>query len=94
MHRTKCALWPVMASTILTVLLSGMVSAGEPDLRNSIGMEFVLIPAGTFTMGSPVYEAFRNEGETPHQVTISRPFYLQTTQALLKFGIRILKEEL
>ena len=40
--------------------------------RNSIGMEFVLIPAGTFQMGS-------NDGndEKPvHTVRIMQPFYL------------------
>jgi formylglycine-generating enzyme required for sulfatase activity len=42
-----------------------------PPLRNSIGLELKLLPAGTFTMGS-------SEGgdETPHQVTLTRPFYL------------------
>ena len=40
---------------------------------NSIGMEFVLIPAGTFTMGAEQEAA----DERPvHQVTISQPFYL------------------
>ena len=48
-----------------------------------MGMEFVLIPAGKMTMGSPVYEAFRNDGETQHQVTISQGFYLQTTEVTL-----------
>jgi formylglycine-generating enzyme required for sulfatase activity len=44
---------------------------------NSIGMEFVLIPAGTFMMGSPDSDAEAYEGEKPtHHVTISQPFYL------------------
>jgi formylglycine-generating enzyme required for sulfatase activity len=40
-------------------------------------MEFVLIPAGTFMMGSPDSdaEAWLNERPT-HRVTISQPFYL------------------
>ncbi len=46
------------------------------SITNSIGIKLVLIPAGTFTMGSPVGEMGRNEGETPHLVTISNWYYL------------------
>ena len=42
-------------------------------------MKFVLIPAGTFQMGSPSNEPGRSDDERQQQVTISRPFYLQTT---------------
>jgi formylglycine-generating enzyme required for sulfatase activity len=51
-----------------------------PDLPitlvNSVGMRFVLIPAGTFRMGSPPDEAMRGDDETLTTVTIARPFYL------------------
>ena len=50
------------------------------SFTNSIGMTFVLIPAGTFQMGSPAGEAERDDDERQHKVTISRPFYLQTTE--------------
>jgi formylglycine-generating enzyme required for sulfatase activity len=40
---------------------------------NSIGMEFVLIPAGTFPMGA---ERGAADERPVHQVTISQPFYL------------------
>ena len=58
-----------------------------PELRapvsrkmvNTIGMRFVKIPAGTFLMGSAT-TAEGDEDELPqHQVTLSQPFYLQTT---------------
>jgi formylglycine-generating enzyme required for sulfatase activity len=56
--------------------------------KNSIGMEFVLIPAGTFTMGSPDSDRNANNDEKPaHQVTISKPFYMskyEVTQAQWK----------
>lgn len=40
-------------------------------------MELVLIPKGTFTMGSAVGEAGREEREGPqHEVTISQSFYM------------------
>ena len=45
-------------------------------LGNGINLEMVLIPAGTFMMGSPESEAERSRDETQHQVTISKPFYL------------------
>jgi formylglycine-generating enzyme required for sulfatase activity len=47
---------------------------------NSLGMEFVLIPAGMFIMGSPLEEAYRGLSEVQHPVTITRPFYMQTTE--------------
>ncbi len=47
---------------------------------NSIGMKFVLKPAGTFMMGSPSNEPLRNNNEIQHKVTISPPYYLQTTE--------------
>ena len=46
------------------------------ELRNSVGMEFVLIEPGTFEMGSPSDEPGRDEDETLHRVTLSQPFYL------------------
>ena len=40
-------------------------------------MEFVLIPAGTFMMGSPDSDTEARDDEKPaHRVTISQPFYL------------------
>ncbi|MGD9034322.1 MAG: formylglycine-generating enzyme family protein [Desulfobacteraceae bacterium] len=56
----------------------------EKGFTNSIGMEFVLIPAGTFMMGSPPGEPRRNKDEVKHQVTISKPFYMQTTEVTVK----------
>ena len=54
--------------------------AQEKKIVNSLGMAFVLIPAGMFTMGSPIGEVHREASETPHPVTITRPFYMQTTE--------------
>ena len=49
----------------------------EPSFTNSIGMEFVLIPAGTFMMGSLNRDTEAYGDEKPaHRVTISQPFYL------------------
>ena len=59
----------------------------QPSLYNNmkeyicpiLNAKFVLIPAGTFMMGSAENESYRGDGETLHQVTISKPFYLQKT---------------
>jgi formylglycine-generating enzyme required for sulfatase activity len=63
----------------------------EKSFKNSIGMKFVLIPDGSFMMGSKLSPEktiekfggkirwYKNE-HPQHEVTISEPFYLQTTQ--------------
>ena len=56
--------------------------AAEQQRAEEVGrvlaaMEFVLIEAGTFAMGSPATEEGRNDDEGPvHQVTLSQPFSL------------------
>jgi formylglycine-generating enzyme required for sulfatase activity len=45
-------------------------------MTNSVGMKFVLVPAGKFTMGSPKTEAERGDDEAEHTVIITRPFYM------------------
>lgn len=46
-------------------------------LVNSVGMEFALVPAGTFLMGSPESEAERGSSEGPvHEVELSQAYYL------------------
>jgi len=65
---------------ISLLFLPGTAAAEKPVMTNSLGMSFVLIPAGSFTMGSPANEYGRAGSETPHQVTITQSFYLQTTE--------------
>ena len=45
-----------------------------------ISAGFALIPAGTFTMGSPSNEPGRRNDEVQHSVTISESFYMGTTE--------------
>ncbi|MGD9547165.1 MAG: alpha/beta fold hydrolase [Candidatus Krumholzibacteriia bacterium] len=42
--------------------------------------QFLRIPAGTFIMGSPLGELGRYSDEVQHQVTLTRPFWLATTE--------------
>lgn len=47
---------------------------------NSLGMTFIYIPAGSFVMGSPEDEYGRGDNETQHNVTLSKAFYMQSTE--------------
>jgi len=53
------------------------------DYKNSIGVEFMLIPGGEFMMGSTETYVFSDPSPV-HKVTISKPFYMgkyEVTQA-------------
>jgi formylglycine-generating enzyme required for sulfatase activity len=61
--------------------IKSISTSSVPDkFTNSIGMKFVLIPAGEFTMGSPENEQGRDSNEPQHKVKITKPFYMQTTE--------------
>lgn len=51
-------------------------SVGKPVEISRGGIEFVLVPPGTFEMGSPPDEPGRDAGEARHRVTLTRAFYL------------------
>jgi uncharacterized protein (TIGR02996 family) len=63
------------AEVRLRDLLAEGVRPCLPVLTNSIGMELVLIPAGTFQMGSPA-ESTPDDERPLHEVEITKPFYL------------------
>lgn len=50
------------------------------NFTNSLGMEFVYIEPGTFMMGSPSNESNRDSDENQHKVTLTKGFYMQTTE--------------
>ena len=74
------------AAALLTAVGGGPLTAGGPStatlggirlVKNSIGMTFVRVPAGTFLMGSPDSEPGHREHEGPvHDVRLTRPFFL------------------
>jgi formylglycine-generating enzyme required for sulfatase activity len=74
----------VFLSTLLMIgmiLLDRQVFAQSPkEIINSIEIKLVLIPNGTFMMGSPIEEEGRYDNEVQHKVTISRDYYLGATE--------------
>ena len=74
----------------LTASLATLDDVGEKQIdvklkrgkkiSNTLGMKFVYIPPGTFTMGSPSNEPDRYDNEKQHQVTLTKGFYMQTTE--------------
>jgi formylglycine-generating enzyme required for sulfatase activity len=76
---------------LTSLVILGMIQLGcralaqsPKEITNSIGMKLVLIPKGTFMMGSPESEERRVGNETQHEVTISKDYYLgvyEVTQA-------------
>jgi formylglycine-generating enzyme required for sulfatase activity len=57
-----------------------------------LSLEMVLIPGGTFTMGSPAGEAGRADHEGPqHKVQVD-PFYLCTTEATIELFLAYYQE--
>jgi uncharacterized protein (TIGR02996 family) len=54
---------------------------GPNRFTNSLGIEMVRVPAGTFLMGNPDDEDHGEEDAAPrHKVTLTRPFYLGVFQ--------------
>ena len=46
------------------------------QLSQEVNLEMVLIPAGSFSMGSPLNEEGRIDDETQHEVTLTHSYYI------------------
>ncbi|MBF0462989.1 MAG: formylglycine-generating enzyme family protein [Magnetococcales bacterium] len=74
-----------MISLFILMVPELVLSDPAKTYTNSIAMEFVLIPSGSFMMGADIAARDVSNDETPqHPVAISQPFYLgkyEVTQA-------------
>jgi formylglycine-generating enzyme required for sulfatase activity len=61
-------------------LKSELNSKPFKSITNELGMRFLYVQPGQFIMGSPQDELGRSPNETRHRVTITRGYYLQTTE--------------
>lgn len=77
--------WSIVLSVMAAMLIAGcdddcptcqQCEDCEECPPSDPGPDFVRIPAGTFTMGSPLGELGRQSGETQHQVTLTKAFYM------------------
>ena len=72
--------WTSEERRVVVATPEGDVEKEIAYYRNTLGMEFVLVPAGEFMMGSPEDEEGRLDREGPvHKVRITRPFFLGAT---------------
>jgi len=81
-HRQYQSAFRLVPILLGLVWFVSSVNAAEPssvfsDCRSC--PEMVVIPAGTFLMGSPGNEPERRENEVQHQVTIAQDFAIATT---------------
>ncbi len=78
---THPAIHIILATAIIPILWSDQALALTKNrFVNKQGMKFVYIPPGTFFMGSPETEEGRKKDEMRHRVTLTKSFYLQTTE--------------
>src|SRR5262245_24341842 len=86
-HRLIYADWLQEADPAREPLVRAQGLLG-PSLRNTVRMKMVPIPAGTFRMGSPEDEKDRDPDEQPHEVRLTRPFYLAAHPVTVRqFGL-------
>ena len=83
--RAADADWLACKATILDSMEVTLTPSDDPNASRmmvdlgGVDLELVLIPAGTFLMGSPESEGGLDIERPQHQVTISRPFYMAAT---------------
>ena len=78
--RSKKVFFAVSAVLLSAVLLGARAEDNPKELALDLGkgvkLELVLIPPGTFEMGSLDAEEGRSKSETRHTVTLTKPFYM------------------
>jgi formylglycine-generating enzyme required for sulfatase activity/ankyrin repeat protein len=73
---------PFLASAIniKKTFLVTWIDQSIKNITNTVGLKFVLVPPGKFLMGSLEKEPGRNFDEREHLVTVSKSFYISSTE--------------
>lgn len=81
----------VMLTSGCSDISDGSLLFEQKTINNSIGMEFVLIPAGEFNMGSPSDEEDREKYESPlHTVKIENAYYMGKYEVTQKQWVEVM----
>lgn len=81
MNQMRLLITLTMVFTLSIGTVGMAMAQASKEITNSIGMKLVLIPKGTFQMGSPIEEKGPyEEPQQQHQVTISKDYYLGVTE--------------
>jgi formylglycine-generating enzyme required for sulfatase activity len=75
-----CVLSLLLPSLITVVFADQPGSQADPPVGKWPELELVLIPAGSFLMGSPETEWGSRTDEQQHRVTIREPYYMTATE--------------
>jgi formylglycine-generating enzyme required for sulfatase activity len=83
--RTRALAAAGLAAGALAIAARGPAAVRASDalpdaVLNTIGMRMVLLPAGTFVMGSPAGTPMRQDEETTRRVTLTRAFRISATE--------------
>ena len=70
---------PLAVSAEVLTQWSGATEVNQ-KYTNSLKMDLVYIPSGSFMMGSPEGEAYRTNDETLHKVNLTQSFLMGTTE--------------
>jgi formylglycine-generating enzyme required for sulfatase activity len=87
---------PLAAVVVVTALFSPAygraldAAASGGTTVNSLGMRLVPVPAGSFSMGSAPGAPLRQEEELPHQVILTRPFRIASTEVTQRQWLAIM----
>ena len=92
MTRGRAAALVVAAAAVLTSYGHARESRGGDVVTNSFGMRMVLVPAGSFRMGSPPGEALRQEEETLRRVTLTRGFRMAATEVTQRQWLTLMEQ--
>ncbi len=65
----------------------------SPEVANSIGIKFRLIPPGEFLMGSPADEPGRKEIETQHLVRLTNPYFMSEQEITVEQYVQVMKSK-
>ena len=71
----------ILTAGVIFLSFAEHLQAQAPkEITNSIGIKLVLIPKGTFIMGSPIEEGGASDEVEQHEVTISNDYFLGVTE--------------
>jgi formylglycine-generating enzyme required for sulfatase activity len=103
-NRSNLLTYTVLLACCVGILAVGAALAADDKLPkkytetittkdgSKLAFDMVLIPAGTFTMGSPAGEADRADHEGPQRQVQLNPFYLCTTEATIELFLAYYQE--